>query len=256
MVVTAIKSPIVTPGRFELINLLDSLIKNLENGSVLAVSSKLLALCDENSVYETSKITKDELIKNQADFYIPRQISVYNSKITITKNTLMLAAGIDESNVGGKLLAWPTDPLGVAKDIYSHFAKKFNLTDFGVIITDSTSRPLRLGTIGTALAHVGFNELNDYRGSKDLFGKTMDVSRTNVTENLACAATIAMGEGTEQTPLAIITDVAFVQFNKDQSSSCYYKNINDIKKDVFYPLIKNAPWHDVKTDTPADFFKD
>jgi len=167
---------------------------------------------------------KTLLIISESQKYIARSESQYNAIITIVHNTLMLAAGIDESNSDGMYVLWPKNPLKTAQTIYEFLANKFNTNNFGVLIVDSTSRPLRIGTIGTSLAHWGFKELNNYIGSKDLFGKEMKVSQSNIAESLATAAVATMGEGNEQTPLAIISDIPFVNFNKNSGTSCYNAN--------------------------------
>jgi F420-0:gamma-glutamyl ligase len=57
---------------------------------------------------------------------------------------------------------------------------------------------------------------------------------------LAAAAVFEMGEGAEQTPIAIIEDVDVEFDNVDYTKN----NPLEIKKeiDIYYPLIKNAPW--------------
>ncbi len=86
------------------------------------------------------------------------------------------------------------------------------MKNLGVIITDSTSVPLRRGAIGFALAWSGFKPLRDYRGSKDLFGRVFEIEIANLADSLAAAANLLMGEGTECTPLAVIRDAPGVVF--------------------------------------------
>ncbi len=83
----------------------------------------------------------------------------------------------------------------------------------GVIITDSRISPMRVGVTGFALGYTGFRGVRDYRGKKDLFGRKLKVTMTDVADSLATAATLVMGEGAERQPLAIIEDapVEFVE---------------------------------------------
>src|SRR6266508_2193439 len=69
-------------------------------------------------------------------------------------------------------------------------------------ITDSKTAPLRVGVTGVTLAYSGFQALNDYVGTKDLFGRAWRMIKVNVVDALATAAVLVMGEGSEQTPLA------------------------------------------------------
>lgn len=240
MHIQSLKTKIITPGSSTLIELVDAQALSLPEDSVVAVSSKIVSLC-EGSVVKNDGTRKDALITQQSQQYIAREENKYGAMVTIVKNSLMLAAGIDESNADGNYVLWPKDPLATAKQLHEFLRKKFNVKSVGVIIVDSTSRPLRIGTIGTSIAHFGFSELNDYRGTNDLFGKEMVVSQANVAESLASAAVLAMGEGAEQTPLAIVTEVPFIKFDASIGGSCYDSS-NALLDDVYYPALKNANW--------------
>src|SRR6185369_13029335 len=89
--------------------------------------------------------------------------------------------------------------------------KIFKLKKFGVLITDSRIFPLRAGIVGVALGYAGFKGIRDYRGSADIFGRNLKMSRTDVADSLATAAVLCMGEGKERQPLALVED-APVQF--------------------------------------------
>ncbi len=242
MIVTPIKTELIYPEQKTLLELIDTYITDLAEGSLLVIASKIVSLC-EGSVADPQKISKDDLIIEQSQLYLNRSTSVYGTMITITKNSLMLAAGIDASNSAGMYVLWPKNPLSSAKSVQEHLTRKFNLTNFGVVIVDSTSKPMRIGTTGIALAHSGFSELNDYIGSKDLFGKKMEVSRANIAEGIAAAAVLAMGEGTEQTPFALIGDVPFVHFDPNESGSSYLLPKNAYKDDIYEPFWNSVKWH-------------
>jgi F420-0:gamma-glutamyl ligase len=88
---------------------------------------------------------------------------------------------------------------------------QINQKDVGVIIADSRTQPLRLGTVGLAVAVAGINPIKDYRGHPDIFGKPLRITRSAVADNLASAAQILLGEADEQVPFVLIRD-APVQF--------------------------------------------
>jgi coenzyme F420-0:L-glutamate ligase / coenzyme F420-1:gamma-L-glutamate ligase len=73
-----------------------------------------------------------------------------------------------------------------------------------VVITDSSNRPWRLGTVGTAIGCAGIRVLDDRRGGHDLFGRELKVTLINRADALATMATLVMGETTERTPVALI----------------------------------------------------
>ena len=118
-------------------------------------------------------------------------------------------AGIDASNVaggaGGEVLLWPLDPDASARAIR---AELYSLTGIrpAVVIADSMGRAWRVGTVGAAIGCAGLTVLDDRRGrDTDLFGRTLQATVIAVADALAGMAVLAMGEGNEGTPAALIT---------------------------------------------------
>jgi putative folate metabolism gamma-glutamate ligase len=250
MIVRPIKTDKILPGKQSLIDILDKYAGEAPEKSVLAITSKIISLCEGRDVPQ-SEADKDQLVKAEADLYLSKKYSDYNFEFTITRNTLIPAAGIDESNADGNYLLWPADAQKTANEARRYLRDKYGLTEFGIIITDSTCTPLRWGTVGIALAFSGFNPTNNYIGSPDLFGRPFKVSRSGVASGLAAAAVLAMGEGTEQTPLAMINEVPFVQFKDADPTAEDLENfyISNYKEDLFAPFLKNAPWQKGKRGT-------
>ncbi|HXR50419.1 MAG TPA: putative folate metabolism gamma-glutamate ligase, partial [Verrucomicrobiae bacterium] len=108
MLVTAIKTPKITAGSIDLVNLLDQALPVLTDGSIVVITSKIVSLC-ENSVIPIGSIDKEQLIAEQAELYLPPSFSRYNHHFTIIGNTLVGVAGIDESNGDGNYILWPRD---------------------------------------------------------------------------------------------------------------------------------------------------
>jgi F420-0:gamma-glutamyl ligase len=86
----------------------------------------------------------------------------------------------------------------------------------GIIIADSRTTPLRLGTVGCALATYGFLSILDERGKKDLFGRPMHITVRAIADQLATAAEIVMGETDEMIPFAIIRGFPMIRISKDE----------------------------------------
>ena len=67
------------------------------------------------------------------------------------------------------------------------------------------------------------------------------MSQSNIVDSLAAAAVLKMGEGDEQTPMAIIEDVGPIKFSEIKNPEKLLKiNIN---QDIYNPLLKSAKWH-------------
>lgn len=241
MLVTPVKTRLVRAGGRSLFELLDDSLLEFKEGGVLAISSKVVSLC-ENRVVPIADTDKEALVAQESQLYL-EPTGKYSYRFTITGNTLIAAAGIDSSNGDGHYVLWPSDSQKTANEVRRYLKKRFGLSNVGVIIIDSVSKPLRLGTTGVALAHSGFAALNNYVGTKDLFGREFAVSRANIAEGLAATAVMSMGEGTEQTPLCTIEDAPFITFqDRDPTPGELSLLYFPPEDDVFAPLIANAPW--------------
>ena len=100
MNIQPIKTSIIYPSSINLIELIDTYITDVPENSVIAISSKIVSLC-EGSVCNPEHTTKDTVIQQSAQLYLDRSVSKYHALLTITHHTLMLAAGVDESNSNG-----------------------------------------------------------------------------------------------------------------------------------------------------------
>lgn len=236
MTVRAIKTRKFLPPKDDLRDLLSS-IKSLEENCVVAVSSKVVAIAEGRCI-PIGGISKDALAIQEADKYIPREMSPGGWVLHTVKNNMLIASsGVDESNGAGFYILWPKDPQKAAKKIWQFLSKKFKVKNLGVVITDSRLVPLRRGVVGLALGYFGFVPLRDYRGKKDLFGREFKMETSNLPDSLATAAVLEMGEGAEQTPLAIISDIPYVKFGKTFQSIKIAE-----KEDMFYPLLSAVKW--------------
>ena len=183
------------------------------------------------------------MIKKEAEYFISPEKHKYNITLTIKRGFLVPTAGIDESNGNGYYILWPKDPQKTANEIQKYLKEKFKLKKVGIIITDSRTMPLRWGTIGFALAHSGFRALNNYIGKPDIFGKLLRVTKANVIDGLASAVVVAIGEGNEQTPMAVIEEIPFVKFQNRNPTRQELKELSiPIEDDLYAPLLKSAKW--------------
>ena len=242
MVVQPIKTDIVRANQLSLQQLIDRSIDKLADGSILAITSQIVSLC-AGQVTPIDGLAYDELVKQHSSHYAPEADERLGSRFTITHRTLVRAAGIDKSNADGQYVLWLDSFQPTANDIREYLTKKYGLRKVGVIITDSVSTPLRRGASGICLAHSGFSALNDYRGQRDLFDRPLTVSVANITTGLASSAVVAMGEGDESTPLAVISDVPFVSFQarnptKKEIDTAYL----DKDEDIFEPFLNSVDW--------------
>lgn len=248
MTIKAIKTKKIIPGKDkDIFLILEKYLPKLKEKSVVAVTSKIVAICQGRFV-SVKEVSRDELVKNEAEQYLPKQTNKYGFTLTVKNNTLIASSGIDESNAKGNFILWPENSQKSANAIQAFLKKRFGLKNLGVIITDSKLTPLRKGVTGVCIAHSGFLALNDYRKKPDVFGRKLKVTEANIAEGLAASAVMIMGEGKEQTPLAVIEDVPFVKFQKKAPSKkeLAYLKIS-LKEDVFGKILTSVKWKKGKT---------
>lgn len=242
MKVTPVKTHKITARDVSLLKLLDRYLPTLKESSIIAITSKIVSICEGNIV-PANKLTKNSLIEKEADYFLPKRSNKYGFHITIKNGTIIASAGIDESNGNGSYVLWPRNSQKTANAVRRHLARTHNLKDVGVIIVDSKTVPLRWGTVGTTLAYSGFSALNNYVGKKDLFNYRMRVTRSSIYEGLGASAVMTMGEGSESTPIAIIEDLSFVTFQRRNPTLKELKSLSiSINEDVFAPILTKVKW--------------
>jgi dihydrofolate synthase / folylpolyglutamate synthase len=244
MKITAIKTKKFLPPKDDLYSELEKVVKRLKENSIICIASKIVSI-GEGRCIPFSDISKDELVRKEADQYLERD-QVPNSWMmhAIKNNLLIGAAGIDESNGDGYYILWPENPDQSAERIY-HFLKEKGLKNIGVIITDSHSIPMRRGLIGISLSYFGFEPLRDYMEEKDLFDRELVLSMTNIPDSLAASSVFVMGEGAEQTPIAVIEDLEdYVKFTSIKWQPTKPNTDFSIKPqdDLYAPFLKSVPW--------------
>jgi dihydrofolate synthase / folylpolyglutamate synthase len=251
MVVTPIKTRSITVDDKDIFSVLDEYLQDIPEKTVVAITSKIVSICEGRVVpieraeggAQSAKRQKDELIEEEAQWYLHRSESKYNVSFAVRDNILAPSAGIDESNGNGYYILWPENPQESANKIRENIANRLSLREIGVIITDSKTTPMRWGVTGLALAHSGFQAVNNYIGKKDLFGREFEYEKVNVMDSLAASAVYVMGEGAESTPLAIVTDIPLIVFQDRNPTEEELKSLTiTLEDDIYSPFLKNAPW--------------
>ncbi len=125
---------------------------------------------------------------------------------------LVLAnAGIDQSNVGAgdgygegaQALLLPFDPDASAARLRDAI-RAATSKQVAVLVIDSMGRAWRMGTTGTAIGVSGIPALLDLRGRPDLNGRRLETSELGLADEIAAAASLAMGQAGEGRPLVLV----------------------------------------------------
>jgi coenzyme F420-0:L-glutamate ligase len=220
--------------------------KDLKNGDIVVISEKVVAtsqgrvvnLSEVKNISERAKELAGkydmderfvELILKEATMILGGMQHVILAKVN---DFLIANAGIDQSNAGPEnVVLLPLNLREIVWDYWKELKNEFNLKELGIIIADSRVQPLRVGTIGIAIATAGFEPVEDCIGREDLFKRPLEITKRAIADDLASAAQFLLGEADEQTPIVIIRG-AEIEFTDDPQTNtemapeeCLYMNI-------------------------------
>jgi coenzyme F420-0:L-glutamate ligase / coenzyme F420-1:gamma-L-glutamate ligase len=139
--------------------------------------------------------------------------------VTTKRGATCLNAGVDKSNVKGDsdYALLPQNPDRSAKKLRKRI-QRLTGKEIGVVICDTRSRPFRRGQVEECIGIAGLNPIVDYRGQKDLFGYKLRFKNIALADELASAAELVMGQGSEKTPVAIIRGLKRARFQETGST--------------------------------------
>jgi coenzyme F420-0:L-glutamate ligase/coenzyme F420-1:gamma-L-glutamate ligase len=190
---------------------------SFQDGDVLVVAESAVATAEGQVVRLDDVIPSSESEQTAECYGIdPRVVEVVTREsdsvvggipgflLCMKGGTLLPNAGVDASNAPpGCLVLLPFDPDASARNLRESIHKSTG-TEVGVIIADSRTHAMRAGCSGVAIGCSGIMAVVDIRGRSDLFGRTLEVTKQALADNIASAAEIVMGEADECTPAAVI----------------------------------------------------
>ena len=216
--------PLVTPGVDLAAIIIEAVAASgqaLGDGDVIVLAQKIVSKAEGRSValagIEPSpralelapQCAKDprlvELILGEAS-----EVMRVRPGVIIVRHRLGLVlanAGIDQSNIahegGPHALLLPLDPDATCEAIRVALHERTGAR-VAVLIIDSLGRAWRQGTTGTAIGVSGMAALLDLRGRADLYDRKLETSELGLADEVAAAASLAMGQANEGTPIVLI----------------------------------------------------
>jgi coenzyme F420-0:L-glutamate ligase/coenzyme F420-1:gamma-L-glutamate ligase len=233
--------------------IVEALEKNqltLEHGDVVCVAQKIVSKA-EGCLVALSAVTPSDDAETlaAATHKDPRMVQLildessevmrHKPNVLVVRHNLGFVgahAGIDQSNVdhsdGEMALLLPKDPDKSALDLRSGLEQRY-ATRIGVVITDSHNRAWRMGTIGSAIGCAGIQVLDDSRGGKDIYGRTLQATLISRADALAGTATLMMGETTEKMPVVILRGLPPEQTLSDDPQQTAQLINRPLEEDMF-----------------------
>ncbi|MHA6688458.1 coenzyme F420-0:L-glutamate ligase [Mesorhizobium sp. A556] len=218
--------------------------QRLEEGDILVVAQKIVSKAEGRlkrlSEFTPSQQALDLSGKVRKD---PRYVEAVLSEsravlravpeVLIVEHRLghiMANAGIDQSNVEGddeSVLLLPVNPDGSAHRLREKLSPGA-APGIAVVISDSFGRPWRIGTTGVAIGISGLPAVVDMRGQPDMFGRILRATEIGLADSVATAAVLAMGEGAEGVPAAILRGLSW-----QESTQRAADGLRDASGDLF-----------------------
>ncbi len=220
MEVYPLKSSLILPG--------DSLIGRVEkaltrarirlrNRDIVAVASKVVALSEGRTRQLSSVKAQPTAVKlgrkysmspEFAQVVVDEAEEIYGgvpgALLTLKNGHAVANAGVDQKNAPiGWVVLWPVDPEASARRLQEALRERTGKR-LGVVIVDSRVTPLRLGTVGLSIGSAGFRRVRDFRGKPDLYGRRARITLQAMSDGVAGAAQLLMGEAKEAVPFVLV----------------------------------------------------
>jgi coenzyme F420-0:L-glutamate ligase/coenzyme F420-1:gamma-L-glutamate ligase len=150
--------------------------------------------------------------------------------------TVCVNAGVDKSNVKGRLgyARLPKNSDSSAKRIRAKL-EALSGRKLAVIVADTYSRPFRVGQVEFAIGVSGLEPIVDYRGLEDIFGYQLRYKFVGLADEVAAAAELVMGQGTERIPVAIVRGLP--RLHRAEQSGLSRKLTLGKRMDLFHKII-------------------
>ncbi len=192
--------------------------------AAIAPSNRAIAIAEQNE-------SDPELVQAVLD---ESEETVLESPFLLVKTrngNICVNAGIDGSNIdSGRIILLPEDSDRSAKKIRESIFSITNKT-VSVIITDTNGRAFRDGQIGVAIGISGITPTRDWRGSCDLFGNVLEVANEAVVDEIAAAANLLFGEGSDGTPAVVIRGLDLYT-EAEGIGDLYFPESEDVVRDA------------------------
>jgi len=204
-VLAVVGLPEVRPGD-ELGALIASACADLRDGDVVVVTQKVVSKAEGRLI----PVDPDDLAS------VKTVVEAESRRVLRRRGDLVVSetahgfvcanAGVDVSNVArGSAALLPVDPDRSARRIRDGLRARAGV-DVGVIVSDTFGRPWRRGLTDVAIGCAGVAAVVDLRGSRDAFGRELQVTEVCVADELASAAELVMGKA-RGIPAAVVRGV-------------------------------------------------
>lgn len=217
--------PMVEPGAdlaALIVAALDRAQETLADGDVLVLAQKIVSKAENRYAY-LNDVAPGADARELADYVdkdprlveliLRESVDVLRTRkgaiIVEHRNGYVHAnAGIDQSNIESdpdnpRVLLLPENPDASAAQLRARLREITGAT-IAVIVNDSAGRAWRTGVVGFALGTAGLVPLENRIGTRDLFGRPLEITEVAVADEIAAAASLLMGQAAEGAPVVLV----------------------------------------------------
>ena len=191
-----------------------------QSGDGLVIASKIVAkaegryivlesVCASAEARELAEETEKDPRLVELILQESLRISRKRRGVLVTEHRLGFVsanAGVDQSNIKGgdeAALLLPLEPDRAASEIRAAIRQKLDI-EVAVVISDTHGRAFRVGNVGVAIGVSGLPSVRDSRGSRDLYGRVLEVTQLAYADLVASAAHLLCGEADEGLPAVLL----------------------------------------------------
>lgn len=226
------------PPQDNLFEVIDKYVTDLQEWDILFITSKVVAIHEWRCVKDDWNMNKKDFIKKEADYFIKTDVVPWHEiYLTLKNNILIASAWIDRSNSNWYFVFWPEKMQEFSKELHKTLTKKFNIKNLWIIITDSSSKPLKLWVQWIWIYSYGIVPLNDERWNKDIFWEKLKITQINVIDSLSSMAVFLMWEWSQTQPIVIWRNIPNIKYSLDET--LYDKMVVSPDKDMYSILLKD-----------------
>lgn len=176
----------------------------VRNGDVVAITQKIVSKA-EGRVVPDEGAGRSAWVERESRRIVARRGDLV---IAETRHGFVCAnAGVDASNVEpGFVSLLPVDPDASAERIRSSLLQRLDMTELGVVVTDTFGRPWRNGLVNVTIGCAGLPAVLDLRGRLDHHGRELEVTIVALADEVAAASGLVMGKSA-RVPVALVRGV-------------------------------------------------
>lgn len=198
----------IEPGSDLAAILINALRRNridLKDGDILVIASKVVSKSEGRLRTVADRTEFEELVETSSTHLVAERSYGSGTTVQVVRTragTVQAAAGLDQSNSGGAVVLHPHDSDHSADVLRGRVEDSFDVR-IGVVISDTSSRPWRIGVGDIALGLSGFSGLDDQRGRPDDDGRVQSVTVRAIADEIASAADLVKGSS-RGLPMALV----------------------------------------------------